>query len=111
MNKVKQTSLDQTGVAIYKIDDKEKIFPLFSLNPVEEANTLQEDLIVCSSKNVTLEHVFISNNLLEYKIEDEIRNFVKENGYLPEDLMDELLCGFPFSNISGYNTYSKYCYE
>ena len=110
MNKIKQTSLDQTGIAIYTIGNDEKIIPLFSLSPIEEANKMLDYFTDHTIKKVTLEHVFISNNLLEYKIEDEIRNFIGENGYLPEDLMDELLCGFPFSNISGYNTYSKYCY-
>ena len=99
MNKLKQTSLDQTGVAIFSLSDKkEKIIPLFSLNPMAEA----ENMLKMFPSGTELAHVFLANNMLTYKIGDAIDAFTKEHNYLPEDLMDELVSGFPF--IEGYAT-------
>lgn len=93
---IQQTSLDQTGVAITKLaTGEEKQIPLFSLSPCEEAQELSYYL------EGELKHVFITNNLCEYKIEDEIREYKKSHPRaIPEEFMDQLASGLPF--IEGY---------
>lgn len=90
---IQQTSLDQTGIAIFKIEnDEEKQIPLFSLTPLEEAKEIAI-YIGCNKP----EHVYITNNLCEYRIEHEIRDYKKEhNESIPEDFMEQLASGFPF---------------
>ena len=97
-----RTSMEQTGAAIYKAGDKEKIIPLFSNNPLNEARSI-------TIGDYQLEHVFYTNNLLDYKIEDLIRDFINENKFLPEDYMEELVSGFPF--IIGMNENYCFCYK
>lgn len=89
-----QKSLEQTGVAKFElVNGKEKIIPLFSLTPSEEAY----EILRYSNDLVKLKAVYCSNNLMEgYRIEDAIKDFINEYGYLSEDLMDELASGFPF---------------
>lgn len=92
MEKIKQTSLDQTGIAIFKEKDDYLYIPLFSLSPVEEADDIASYMPGC-----TKEHVFITNNMMDYKIEDAIKHFRKENeNVLPQNLVEELVLGFPF---------------
>ena len=95
--KIKQTSLDQTGVAIIEINNSEKIVPLFSLHYTREAEDIAEDIRKVSYGGAFVKSVFLANNLLDYRIEDAIADFqsVKPK-VLPEDMMDELLSGFPF---------------
>ena len=101
--KIKQTSLEQTGVALYEDNNGELTqIPLFSLNPVDEAHEM-ESLV---SSDSSLKHVFISNNLLDYKIEDAIEDFQEKNGdVLPQNLIEELVAGFPF--LCGFNETSN----
>ena len=87
-----QTSFDQTGIAIVETPDKEQVtIPLFSLSLYDEANEM------ITYMEGELKHVFITNNLIEYKIEDEIRDYQEEhNNVIPEEYMDELASGIPF---------------
>ena len=100
MKKLKQTSLDQTGIAILSPEKnslEEIKIPLFSEKPTKEAN----ELLLLFPSGTIIRHVFISNNLLDYKIEDCIKEFQKEfSNVLPENMMDEMVSGFPF--IRGY---------
>ena len=93
MTIIQQTSIDQTGLAIFKTKyGKEKYVPLFSLTPFEESKEIASYMGQDEPK-----HVFITNNLCDYKIEDEIKNYQKEhNGTVSEELMDQLASGFPF---------------
>lgn len=94
---IQQTSIDQTGIAIFEtINGEEKQIPLYSLAPCEEA---QRELVPYIEGE--LKHVFITNNLCEYRIENVIRDYKKEHcGAISEELMDQLASGFPF--IEGY---------
>ena len=93
MKKLKQTSLDQTGMAIFETTEgKEKYVPLFSLHPIEEANNLMALIPGLSFRK----NIYFSNNLLTYKIEDAIEEYMKDRKNLPEDYMEELVSGFPF---------------
>lgn len=97
---IQQTSLDQTGIAIFKLNttNEEKYVPLFSLTPCEEASELTRYI------DGELKHVFITNNLCDYKIEDEIRDYAKShNGAISEDLLDQLALGVPF--VQGYESH------
>lgn len=90
--KLIQRSLDQTGAAVYTSDSgEERIIPLYSRKPQEEAYVLMENL-----PKYSLEYVFYTNNMMDYKLEEFIRNEYKEHGYLCEASMYELLTGFPF---------------
>lgn len=103
------SSIDQTGIAVINLgNNKEEIIPLFSENLVEEAHKL----LPLFGEEATVKHVFISNNMLTYKIEDLITDYRKDhhNPYiLPEVYMEELISGFPF--ITGLElTNTKGCY-
>ena len=95
---IQQTSIDQTGVAIFKsATNEEKQVPLFSLSPCEEAKELS-----CYMEG-ELVHVFITNNLCEYRIENEIRDYKSSHfGIIPEEFMDQLALGIPF--VEGCNS-------
>lgn len=94
MKKLQQKSLDQTGAAILILGgNEEKVIPLFSLNPVEEANSLVEQYFPECEK---IKAVYITNNLLDTKIEDLISAYKEECSALPEDYMEDLVSGFPF---------------
>lgn len=103
---IQQTSLDQTGIAIFVTEDGEKInIPLFSLTPFDEA----EELAVYVEGE--LKDIFISNNLCDYKIEDEIRDYKKKNlRAIPEEFMDQLASGFPFINDGSEPLFLMSCY-
>lgn len=91
--KLQQTSLDQTGVVIIENSENgQKIIPLFSLNPVEEAQSLQSSYF----REWEIKHVYVTNNLMQAKIEDIIEEYRKGHENLPEDYMEELLSGFPY---------------
>ncbi len=110
MEKIKQTSLDQTGIAVIQLINGHKLIPLFSENPMEEANEITLQLPVPIAM---IKHVFISNNMLDYKIEDCIRHFqIAFPKVLPEDMMEELVSGFPYTygEYSGNETLQKYAY-
>lgn len=100
MKELKQISLDQTGVAILNVDGTEKVFPLYSNTPTAEADEIASLYL----GDVEVKNVFITNNLLDYKIEDCIIDYQKffNSDILPEDYMGELVSGFPF--ITGYNS-------
>ena len=104
MKKLFRTSVEQTGIAVYIDKNGNEIQrPMFSDNPCEEAREvarLTGDMLV---------RTFYSNNLLDYKIESLISEFVDKNGFLPENYMEELISGFPF--ILGLNQNYKYCYR
>lgn len=104
MKKLFRTCIEQTGIAVYTNKDGEEIRrPMFSNNPQEEARevaNLTGDILLCT---------FYSNNMMDYKIEEEINKFVKRNGFLPENYMEELISGFPF--IHAFNQNYKYCYK
>ena len=104
--KLQQRSLDQTGVAILELENnEEKEIPLFSLTPVEEANTIAEKYF----PSCKIKHVFITNNLMNVKIEDTIAEFIKNNnGVVPENLIEEILTGFPY--VIGNGTSTKHIY-
>ena len=93
--KLQQANLDQTGVAILEMkgSSEEKILPLFSLNPVGEA---QEVVKYYFPECETIRAVYFTNNLMEVKIEDIINKFRETSLALPENYMEELLSGFPF---------------
>jgi hypothetical protein len=98
--KFQQKNLDQTGVAVLSVNEEEKIVPLYSLQPVEEAMQIA-DSIRDSYKdryvNVEIKNVYITNNLMETKIEDIIEKYrISYPNTLPEDYMEELLSGFPY---------------
>ena len=104
--KLQQTSLDQTGVAILSMNGKEeKQIPLFSLKPVEEAQSIVENFFPACER---IEAVYFTNNLMETKIEDIISNYRKNHKNLPENYMEELLSGFPY--VIGISTFSKFLY-
>jgi hypothetical protein len=105
--KLQQKSLDQTGIAILAMNDNsKKEIPLFSLNPVEEAQVLVKmyfkDTCEC------IEAVYVTNNLVGAKIEDIIEKYRNDHLALPEKYMEELLSGFPY--IIGNDNSSKFCY-
>ena len=103
---IQQTSLDQTGMAIFKTENDEEIqVPLFSLTPCEEARELNTYI------DGELKHVFITNNLCEYRIENEIEAYKNEhNGAVSEELMDQLASGFPFIEDLEKNQVRIMCY-
>lgn len=104
MVKLFKTSIEQTGVAIFiNSEGKEKVIPLFTVAPCEEARELRGII-----PDYELKDVFYTNNLLNYKPEDLIRNFINKHGFLPEPYVDELVSGFP--GIGGRNKSSCYCY-
>lgn len=104
MVKLFKTSLEQAGVAIFvNSEGEEKVIPLFTEAPCEEARELRS--IIPGYK---LKDVYYTNNLLDYKPEDLIRNFINRHGFLPENYVDELVSGFP--GIVGRNNSSCYCY-
>ena len=104
--KLCQRSLDQTGSAIISIDGKEKEIPLYSLEPVSEAqNIVKKYFPTCEE----IKAVYVTNNLMTTKIEDVIRDYRKDHLDLPEDLMEELISGFPFIyGLEVKNTKSYY---
>ena len=91
--KLQQTSLDQTGIVIFKNSaGNQKNIPLFTLNPVAEAQSLQNTYF----RGWEVRHVYVTNNLMQAKIEDTIEEYRKGHNNLPEDYMEELLSGFPY---------------
>lgn len=97
MTKFQQTSIDQTGAVLLELaNSEEKIIPLFSEKPSEEA-----DEILTFFEGARKKNIVVSNNLMDYKIEGKIEQYKKEhNGALSEDLMNQLVSGFPY--IEGY---------
>lgn len=109
MKKLKQTSLEQTGVAVLKLKDGDKVIPLFSENPIKEAN----EVGALFPLGTEVKNVFVANNILDYRIEDCIKDFqIEFPQILPEDMMEELVSGFPFTygEYSGKETSQKYAY-
>ena len=99
MKKLKQTSLDQTGVAVLKLEDEDKVIPLFSENPIKEAN----EVGALFPLGTEVKNVFVANSMLDFKIEDCIKDFQTYfPNTLPEDMMEELVSGFPYTY--GYYT-------
>jgi hypothetical protein len=106
--KLQQTTLDQTGVTILLMKDgEEKHLPLFSLKPIEEAQTLVKRYFNKSCE--CIKATYFSNNLMEVKIEDVISKYRESHLALPENYMEELVSGFPY--IIGRETGdTKYLY-
>ena len=102
--KLFRVSVEQTGALVAEDSNKNiKIIPLYSDNPCEEAREIIRDA------GYKFIGTYYSNNLMDYKIEDVIRNFVKRNGFLPENYLGELVSGFPF--IVGMNENYCFCYK
>jgi hypothetical protein len=102
--KLQQTSLDQTGVAILTINNKDIVKPLFSLEPVSEA----QELVRLYLKEATIKAVYVTNNLMPTKIEDVIDEYKENHLDLPEGYMEQLLSGFSF--IDGFSVFTKSYY-
>lgn len=93
MRQLFQTSIDQTGVAIMEMSDgTTKEFPLFSARPLSEAKQLMEDIPNIAS----IKDIFITGNLMAHKIEQDVEYYMKNFGIFPEDIMEEMVSGFPF---------------
>lgn len=92
-----QTSLDQTGIAVLEDENgNTKNIPLFTLEPSKEASNVADFLNRKSFVKYDVKHVVVCNNLLDYRIEDEIEAYQKEHsGVIPQDLLEQLLSGFP----------------
>lgn len=104
MVKLFRTSIEQTGAAIFtNSEGEEKVIPLFTEAPCEEARELRGII-----PDYELKDVYYTNNFFDYKLEDLIRNFINKHGFLPENYMDELVSGFP--GIVGRNDSSCCCY-
>lgn len=102
--KLHRVDVEQTGVLIAEdASQNTKTIPLYSNVPIEEA----EGIIRCTGYKFI--RTYYSNNLLSYKIEDLIRDFISKNGFLPENYMDELVSGFPY--ILGMNENYCFCYR
>lgn len=102
--KLKRTSVEQTGVVIVEDNNGNiKQIPLYSNDPCEEARDVVAHL------GVKLKDTYYTSNLMEYKIEDMVEDFTNDNGFLPENFMDEMVIGFPF--IFGMNNNYCYCYK
>lgn len=103
--KLKITSLEQTGIAIFRDKEgKEKYVPLFSDNPCEEAR----GLFARDMKAFTLTNVFYTNQMCNYKIETVVKEFVEKHKFLPENYIEEIVSGFP--HIGGMCTNFNFCY-
>lgn len=106
MTKFQQTSINQTGITILELaNSEEKIIPLFSERPNEEAEE-----ILTFFEEARIKSTLITNNLMDYKIENEVKKYKDDhNGALSEDLINQLVSGFPY--IEGYNSYNTIeCY-
>lgn len=102
--KLKRISVEQTGVAIVEDDNGNvKQIPLYSNDPCEEARDIVAHL------GVKLKDTYYTSNLMEYKIEDMVEDFTNDNGFLPENFMDEMVMGFPF--IFGIRNNYCCCYK
>ena len=99
MTKLFRQNINQTGIAIFEMENgSTEYIPLYSLHPSIEAIKIME-----YKKGIKeLSHVFYSNNLMDYKVEDKIEDFKKEYGFLPEEYMEDLVSGFPY--IRGFET-------
>lgn len=107
MAKFQQTSINQTGITILELaNSEEKIIPLFSEKPSEEAEE-----ILTFFKGARIKNTIVTNNLMDYKIENEVKKYKDEhNGALSEDLMNQLASGFPY--IEGYEPFNTMeCYS
>lgn len=90
--KLFKRDINQTGVAIIKIKNgSEKEVPLYSLTPNEEIKSLLPYI-----KDVQSYSIYLSNNMMDYRIETCIKEFEERNGFIPEDMLDELVSGFPY---------------
>lgn len=100
--KLVRTSINQTGASLFinERTGEEKIIPMFTKNPCEEARGIQ-------IPNYTLKWTVYSNNLLDYKLDELINDFIAKNKFLPENYVEEIVLGFPFT--SGVNK-RNYCF-
>lgn len=95
MEKLKQTDLRQTGIAILELTDgSKKSIPLYSLEIMQEAREITNNYFKDSCKEIKA--VYATNNLMATKIEDTISLYLETYKGLPEDYMEELLSGFPY---------------
>ena len=103
--KLKITSLEQTGIAIFRDKEgKEKYIPLFSDNPCEEAR----GLFARDMKASIHTDVFYTNQMCNYKIETVVKEFVDKHKFLPENYIEEIVSGFP--HVGGMCTNFNFCY-
>ena len=101
--KLLRTSIQQTGVAIVDQEGNIKQIPLYSNKPCAEARKLGRKF------GYEVKSVFYTNSLMDYRIEDCIRDFKEKYGFLPENYIEEIVSGFPF--IPGMNESYCYCYK
>lgn len=94
--KFQQKNLDQTGIAVILINKNEKVVPLYSLQPVDEAMQIADSMSSSCGCNADVTNVYVTNNLMETKIEDIIEKYRVSHDNLPEDYMEELISGFPY---------------
>lgn len=92
MIKLKQTSLEQTGVALIEEEDGSfSQIPLYSSKPTQEAYSFGQRF------NVRVRHVFYTNNIIG--ICKELQDYISKFHSLPRSIMEDLRCGF--SHIYG----------
>lgn len=99
--KLFRTSIEQTGVTI--VEDNEgnlKQIPLYSNSPCKEAR------VFAGAFGCKIKDTFYTNSMMDYKIEDCVRDFEEKYGFLPENYMDEMVNGFPFI----HGMVKNYCY-
>lgn len=94
-----RTSIYQTGLAIFVDEDgNEKRVPLFTHVPFNEAKELQKQHF----KNYySIKGIFYTNEMMSYRMEDLIKEFLNKHHFLPQNYVDELASGFP--HIPGHN--------
>lgn len=88
--KLQQTSLDQTGAAIYASENGDVVIPLFSDNLMVEAHSIKSEISLLGE----LKHVYACNSLLNIDLTDKITEFLHRTGSLPLNYMNELRSGF-----------------
>ena len=92
--KLQQTSLNQTGMAIYLTKGNNKLFvPLFSYEPTVEAHQIARYTPIIDK----IINVFYTNKITNEYLPNHIREFLNKTNSLPRNYMDELRSGF--SNI------------
>ena len=101
--KLQQQSLLQTGIAILLFKDgHEELVPLFSNEPVIEADSIAMRIKEC----IRAQHVFVTNSYIGVRLDEDIDNFMRERRFLPQDIVGHLRSGFSYIyNSLEFNPY------
>lgn len=101
--KLQQQSLLQTGIAILLFKDgHEELVPLFSNEPVAEADGIAMGIKDC----VRVQHTFVTNSYIGVKLDEDIDEFMRKRGFLPQDIVGQLRSGFSYIyNSLEFNPY------